>query len=250
MTAEQLIKQALKAVSCKTLYIKGCFGAPMTQTNKKRYSTNYAYNKARAWKINAASKDTFGFDCVCLIKGLLWGWDGDVNKVYGGAVYESNGVPDIGETEMISKCTEVSADFTKIPKGAMLYMTGHCGIYIGDGLAVEASSKWKDGVQITAVKNIAEKDGYNSRTWERWGTLPWVDYPPKDEGYEQFKAYMDRYLKERAELPADDYALDAMRWAEEEGIIHGNEVGTSPKSFAQREEVVEMLYRMENDGVQ
>lgn len=46
--------------------------------------------------INAASADTFGFDCVCLIKGVLWGWHGDKNAVYGGATYTSNGVPDIG----------------------------------------------------------------------------------------------------------------------------------------------------------
>ena len=103
MTAEKLIDQALKAAACKTLYIKGCFGAPMTQANKKRYSQNYDYNKSRAWKINAASKDTFGFDCVCLIKGILWGWDADTSKVYGGAVYESNGVPDINEETMINR---------------------------------------------------------------------------------------------------------------------------------------------------
>ena len=29
------------AKNYKTLYIKGCFGAPMNATNKKRYSTNY-----------------------------------------------------------------------------------------------------------------------------------------------------------------------------------------------------------------
>ena len=125
----------------------------------------------------------------------------------------------------------------------MLYMTNHCGIYVGNGLAIEATPKWEDGAQMTTVLNIGAKDGFNGRTWTKWGKLPYVEYPVIDEGYEQFKEYMDRYLKERAQLPADDYALDALRWAEEEGIMVGNEVGFAPQSFAKREDVALMLYR-------
>ena len=65
----------------KTLYVLGCFGAPMTSANKKRYINNCSYNKKRASIINSASSDTFGFDCVCLIKGILWGWIGNKNAV-------------------------------------------------------------------------------------------------------------------------------------------------------------------------
>ena len=59
----------------KTLYVMGCFGAPMTAANKRRYTTNHSYNKqtARINYINAATTDTFGFDCVNLIKAILWG---------------------------------------------------------------------------------------------------------------------------------------------------------------------------------
>jgi len=87
----------------KTLYVMGCFGAPLTEEAKKRYINAQTYNQkaARKKKINASTSDTFGFDCVCLIKGLLWGWNGDKNAVYGGAKYASNGVPDIGADAMI-----------------------------------------------------------------------------------------------------------------------------------------------------
>ena len=49
------------AMNNKTLYVYGCFGAPMNNTNKRRYSNNYAYNAqpARKSKINAASANTF-----------------------------------------------------------------------------------------------------------------------------------------------------------------------------------------------
>ena len=82
------------AKNYKTLYVRGCFGAPMTASNKKRYTQNHEYNcrPERTATINAASADTFGFDCVCLLKGVLWGWHGDKNAVYGGTTYASNGV--------------------------------------------------------------------------------------------------------------------------------------------------------------
>lgn len=98
------------AKNYKTLYVMGCFGAPMTPANKKRYTQNHSYNRQvdRTAMINAASTDTFGFDCVCLIKGVLWGWRGDKNAIYGGATYTSNGVPDIGADSMIKVCKNVT----------------------------------------------------------------------------------------------------------------------------------------------
>ena len=164
----------------KTLYIMGCFGSPMNDTNKKRYTNNSSYNKRseRTSKINAASYDTFGFDCVCLIKGILWGWDGNVNKTYGGATYKTNGVVDVGANAMMNDgyCKEVSTDFSNIKVGELVWMEGHIGIYIGDGLAVECTPIWSDGVQITAVKNLGAKSGYNNRTWTKHGKSIYVDY--------------------------------------------------------------------------
>lgn len=166
------------ATKFKTLYIMGCFGAPMNNTNKTRYCNNHSYNKqsSRTSKIKNASADTFGFDCVCLIKGILWGWNGNVNKTYGGASYKANGVPDVGADSMMNYCTDVSKDFSKIQVGEVVHMSGHIGIYIGDGLAVECTPIWKDGVQITAVGNIGAKSGYNKRTWVNHGKLNFIEY--------------------------------------------------------------------------
>lgn len=167
------------AQNYKSLYILGCFGAPMTAKNKKRYSTNYSYNQQpeRAEKILSVGEDTFGFDCVCMIKGILWGWCGDGTKVYGGAQYASNGVPDIAANAMFQKCTDKSSDFSCLEVGEAVWMDGHIGIYIGDGLAVEATPSWADGVQITACNQ--KKEGYPTRTWTKHGKLPYVSY----EGY-------------------------------------------------------------------
>lgn len=172
----QKIKEV--ATDHKTLYVMGCFGAPLKEEYKERYCNNYEYNKqpARTAMIRAASADTFGFDCVCLIKGVLWGWNGDKNHVYGGAEYCSNGVPDIDENAMINSCSGVTADFSKIEVGEAVWMDGHIGVYIGDGLAVECTPAWENKVQITAIRNIGIKSGYNYRTWTKHGKLPYFTY--------------------------------------------------------------------------
>lgn len=159
----------------KTLYVMGCFGAPMTDGNKVRYINHHTYNQsvARKTMINAASDDTFGFDCVCLIKGLLWGWSGDKSKIYGGASYGTNGVPDVSADGIIGLCKDVSTDFSKIQVGELLWMSGHVGIYIGDGQAVECTPAWKNCVQVTTVKNIKSGTGHK---WTKHGKLPYVSY--------------------------------------------------------------------------
>lgn len=180
MKSKVLVEKAVDiAQHYKTLYVMGCFGAPMTAANKKRYTKNNPYNTDadRTRMINAATADTFGFDCVCLIKGILWGWTGDKSKAYGGAQYASNGVPDIGADSMIARCTGVSTTgWASMVPGEAVWCKGHIGIYIGDGLAVECSPRWANKVQITAVAGCGKKAGYNTRTWTKHGKIPWVDY--------------------------------------------------------------------------
>ena len=123
----------------------------------------------------------WNWDCICLIKGILWGWEADKNKPRGGgAVYTSNGVPDIGENSMINQCKNVSSDFTNIKKGEMLWMDGHAGVYVGDDNVIEATAGW-DTWKV--IKSQIGKNGertYNgkggSRNWEKHGLLPYVDY--------------------------------------------------------------------------
>lgn len=195
-TAAQLAAKCKEvAQNYKTLYVLGAFGWPMTAKNKTR-ALNHSNSRARVYnsktarkvKINAAGPDTFGFDCVCMIKALLWGWNGNQAKTYGGAVYKANDVPDIGADQMISACSGVSTDFSTIEVGEAVWFTGHIGVYIGDGLAVECTPRWKDGVQITAVHNIGKKTGYNGRKWTKHGKLPYVTYTgaaekTDEEGY-------------------------------------------------------------------
>lgn len=185
MTNTKLVEKCIDiAKNYKTIYVMGCFGAPISGSNVTRYCNNHSYNKQRERTslIKAvANKGYFGFDCVCLIKAILWGWNGDKSKTYGGATYSSNGVPDIDANAMIKVCKNVSTDFSKIEVGEAVWLEGHIGIYIGDGLAVECSPKWANDVQITAVGNIGKKSGYNTRYWTKHGKLPYISYEAAKE---------------------------------------------------------------------
>ena len=156
----------------KTLYVMGCFGAPMTAANKIRYTNNHDYNRksTRSAMIKSSSADTFGFDCVGLIKGVLWGWNGEENDIYGGAKYASQGVPDINADTMIARCKDISTDFTSIEVGEAVWIPGHIGVYIGGGKVVECSPQWRNGVQITS-----------KRKWQKHGKLPYITYSLKGE---------------------------------------------------------------------
>lgn len=186
MKVDDFVFMLIKAATqYNTLYVMGCIGAPINKSTAKRYIDAYSYNRTeeREKMINdAIDTNCFGFDCICLIKTILWGWKADFSHQYGGAVYQSNGVSDITLDSMLEKCTNVSDDFSSMKIGEYLWTTGHCGIYIGGGLAVECTPKWENGVQITAVENIGKVDGYNSRIWKKHGILPYLEYS-ENESY-------------------------------------------------------------------
>lgn len=163
-----------------TLYVMGCFGSPLINKNVNRYCNNHDYNKSpkRTAKIKEVANKlpvTYGFDCAGLVKGILWGWDAVSDSNYGGAVYKSNDVPDINADSLIKSCVDVSTDFSNIVAGALVWIKGHVGIYKGDGIVIECTPEWSDGVQMTMLENNGYYNG-NSRTWTKWGKLPYIDY--------------------------------------------------------------------------
>ena len=190
MKQNEFILKANKALNAHTVYGSGAFGASIGNfaDQRERYRKN-TLNKCGEYYANklvseAAKKPCFAFDCCGLVKGLIWGWNENANSVYGGAVYESNGLPDLGAggstNDLISYCNNVSTDFSTIIPGEMLWIDGHVGIYIGDGYAIECTTAWKDGVQKTVVTNIRPtKSGEYGRKWTKHGRLPWVEYTEK-----------------------------------------------------------------------
>ena len=133
MKAADFVEKARSvARDYKTSYIWGGFGAPITEATLERAAREYAKNTEKGW-ITAARRyagdpRAFYFDCVGLIKALLWGWNGDASKAYGGAVYPTmnqvlaGACPDVSADGMISICSDVSTDFSGIVPGAAVWM--------------------------------------------------------------------------------------------------------------------------------
>ena len=243
------------ADNCKTAYMLGPWGWPATDKMIQRATTQGSNAKInRQWlsQANAIKDKGFLFDCVGLIKGILWGWSGDMGRTYGGAGYACNGVPDYDAKKMIDACRDVSTDFSAIVDGEAVWMDGHIGVYVGGGVVVEATPKWRGGVQWSTCANVSPAlvpGTAGGRTWTKHGKLPWVDYAAeceKEEGgemsYGQWKEYMDRYRKE---LRADHDKC----WAEEElaaAVAAGINDGKRPHDFVTREEAAVMALRSGN----
>ena len=64
--------------------------------------------------------------------------------------------------------------------------------------------------------------------------------------YDAFEKFMDKYLEELAEKEPSSWSGDARQWAEEAGLIKGDEKGNKQyKAFCTREQFIVMLQRFE-----
>ena len=174
MKQSNFIRMAILFEKQPTVYVNGAFGAVANDSSKKRYKN--AQNITRWTKIQNCPKNGFFADCCGLVKGILWGWNADTSKIYGGAVYKSNGVPDVNENGLLDNCYDVSTDFSHISDGELVWMKGHCGIYIGDGIVIESTPAWDCGVQKTGLGNTGHSVNGKSRNWTKHGKLTWVEY--------------------------------------------------------------------------
>lgn len=171
-------------------YWFGTFGqkASASLLASKRNQYPSYYDQA---KYSVKFTDQFGekvHDCAGLIKGALW-----CDSIDGSPKY--NASQDVGANTMINQCT-VTGSMSSLPEipGLLLWKSGHIGVYIGGGYAVEA--KGHDyGVQKTKV---------SGRGWTKWGKCKWFDYSepaptPDPRGYQgEFptrpsRGYFQRY---------------------------------------------------------
>lgn len=207
MTAKEMIEKCLDvAKNYKTIYMYAAYGFQVTDatiaSKKKQNLNNWYDSSSRVKRLKAVANQnppTWGFDCVNLLKALLWGWTGDVTKEKGGSKYGSNGVPDTNANGMFKKCLNQSSDFSTIVPGEAVWLEGHIGLYVGNNLVVECTSSFDNKVLISGLKNVAEVEGYPNRKWTKHGFLPWLDYEgllPEQEAPVEVKYNLgDRTLK-------------------------------------------------------
>ena len=166
----EFVNVARRIAAMKTVYMNGTFGQIATTSLMndcaKRIPVFYTNVRKNiiAPKLN---KGYYAFDCVGLIKGIVWGWPE--------IVYASNGLADLSDSGLIRICSEVSTDFSNIQIGEVVWMDGHVGIYAGDKQVIECTTKWTNDVLISNLANLGNDTG-NCRTWIKHGKLPMIEY--------------------------------------------------------------------------
>ncbi len=101
-------------------------------------------------------------DCIGLIKGYCW-YDAASDSIG----YATNGMPDIGTEQIYNWATQKGSISTmpEIP-GIILWKTGHVGVYIGNGIVVEAL-----GTKYGVIRRSVSSGG-----WSGWLMLPCIEY--------------------------------------------------------------------------
>lgn len=178
MTSEEFIQKLLDTLNYNTVYMWGTFGSPVTRKIIEEKAAQYPAwytKKVKEHLYRLIDKNYFAFDCAGLIKGILWGWKGDPTKPHGGARYKANGVPDLSADGLIARC-KPSTDFSNIVPGELVWLSGHVGIYIGEGRVIECTPAWQNGVQMTSCLNVEQEDSLDKgRLWLKHGKLPYIE---------------------------------------------------------------------------
>lgn len=254
----------------KTCYMLGSWGMKTTKSNIDQAVARTDVNN-KPYKTSAYSIMDKGwmFDCVCMIKSVLWGFNGNESKPRGGgASYGSNGVPDIGADSMIKKCIGVTTDFSNIEIGEAVWVKGHIGVYIGDSKVIECTPRWNiapHGVKITNLGNHGVYTGW-SRTWTKHGKIPYITYVKEDEldmTKQEFDIVKREFIesitteealqifnKARIEMQKpvvisnNDYRKPGLDFGKESGIMVGNETGNQmPNDVLTRGQAALMIMR-------
>ena len=165
--------EALRAVlKVKTKYAKGGYGCYSSQENVNFLSRLYP-----TWYHTKRRKDLLGsgaylFDCVCFIKSVVNGWNGDISDHFGGSK-PGQVLADVGTETIMHEpyANHRGTSFTSLKPGNILHKEGHVGVYIGQSQVIECC--WDDsggGVRIS------DFDG----SWDSHARLACIDYTEAD----------------------------------------------------------------------
>lgn len=172
--ASELVAFVLSMVGMPYWY--GCCvyicSSSLLNSKKKQYPSHYGSSRMTKYEKDIASRKVCA-DCIGLIKGFFWtnGGKGVLEYINGGEKftnkYGSNGCPDKGANSMLAwlkakGCKNGKIDTLPDVPGILLFKSGHVGVYVGDGWAVEAQ-----GFNYGIVKTKVSK-----RPWTEWAYLP------------------------------------------------------------------------------
>lgn len=134
---------------------------------------------------------SISFDCIGLIKSYINN-PSIAYKTSPAGYYVEPGqvIGDWGEIEILNHCTDVSANFTSVPKASYLYMPGHAGLFVGQYVdpsgivnTIECTAAMGGGVKSSYTDKYGyrydHKGGECLGRWEKHGKLSaYIEYAP------------------------------------------------------------------------
>lgn len=158
-----LVRWAIQAEQNHWGYVWGTFGSVFT-TSLYEYKLQQYPEEIGAYSDFILANWLGGrtADCVGLIKGYGWLNEDTLEINYG-----TNGMPDIGADSMYYNASEKGSIGTipEIP-GLAVWHAGHIGIYIGNGVVIEAK-----GTKFGVIRsNLADGN------WTHWLKIPYITY--------------------------------------------------------------------------
>ena len=147
-------------------YVWGTFGHVLTESVLEYKIEQYPEIKDAEDFIRANWLGRRTTDCVGLIKSYGWFDPNTMTITYG-----TNGMPDYNADQMYASAKGKGTDYgtmDTMPEivGLALWKSGHIGVYIGGGYAIEAMGTYY-GVVRTEVAG---------RGWQGWCKLPYIQY--------------------------------------------------------------------------
>lgn len=160
-----------RLANINTVYMWGEFGRLVTKANvdakAKQYPSHYS-NSKKNYLYSLAGKSYYAYDCAGLIKSYFMS-DYGKSAVKYEAKYDKDAY---GIT--IGSAAE-KGDIKLMPEvvGLLLYMKGHCGVYIGDNKVIECTANArisKKSYGGICISNLSD------RPWTTWTKLKWLSY--------------------------------------------------------------------------
>lgn len=154
-----------------TVYMWGEYGRLVTgntiSSKKYQYPDHYSDERVKLLK-SLVNKNYYAYDCAGLIKSY---WMSD----YGNSEVKYIKKYDKDAYGITMGNASVMGSIESIPEipGLFLYMKGHCGVYIGNGLVIECTSNEKYVTRSGGGVGITNLD---DRKWETWVKSKWLNY--------------------------------------------------------------------------
>lgn len=161
-------------ININTVYMWGEFGRLVTsntiEAKSKQYPSHYNKNR-KEYLYSLVGKSYYAYDCAGLIKSYFM-------SNYGNSTVKYDAKYDKDAYGITIKSASEKGDIKSMPEivGLLLYMNGHCGVYLGNNKVIECTSNYKISKKEyggVCISNLSD------RPWKTWTKLKWINYETK-----------------------------------------------------------------------